>query len=169
MIRIEVAGVEEVNHRLQEVPKKLEREVLREMSQIVYDEALQRIDKHTKTGALRQSLYNRAIPGGREIGNDPGRAPHAKFVHWPTKPHLIKPKEGGRYTSYKNEDGKTIRKDIKKGGRERKMLRWTAGGQFIFAKFVRHPGYKGDPYLVHAAREAIRRMPEIVARISKGL
>lgn len=143
MIRVEVAGVDTVQHALQEIPQRLESAVLQQMSQIVYDHAERAIDKHTKTGALRQSLYNRAIPGGREIGNDPDRAPHAVFVHWGTRPHDIRPKE-------------------------KKALRWAGPGGFIFSKFVRHPGYKGDAYLVAAAREAVRRMPEIVAQAMRN-
>lgn len=140
MIRIEVAGLDAAERNLMEVPKRVERAVLMEMAQIVYDAAERGADRHTKTSALRQSLYNRAIPGGREIGHDPQRAPHALFVHWGTRPHVIKPKN-------------------------KKALRWAgANGRFMFAKAVSHPGYKGDPYLVEAAREAIRRMPEIVER-----
>lgn len=60
------------------------------------------------------------------------------FVHWGTRPHVIKPKN-------------------------KKALRWAgADGRFIFARAVNHPGYRGDAYLVEAARKAIRRMPEIV-------
>ena len=143
MIRVEIAGLDAVEKHLQEVPRRVERRVLLDMAQIIYDHAERAADRHTRTGALRQSLYNRPIPHGREIGHDPQRAPHALFVHWGTRPHVIKPKK-------------------------RKALRWTSGGEFVFAKFVRHPGYKGDAYLVDAAREAIRRMPEIVARAMKG-
>ncbi|MDY4155083.1 MAG: hypothetical protein SPH77_00640 [Campylobacter sp.] len=39
-----------------------------------------------------------------------------------TKPHEIKPKT-------------------------RKFLRWVVSSEFIFAKKVKHPGYKGDPFL----------------------
>lgn len=138
-IRIEVLGVPECQEFLAAIPPKLQRDVMRDMAQIVYNTALNDISRHTKTGALRQSLYNRAIPGGREIGNDPDRAPHAVFVHWGTRPHDIRPKE-------------------------KKALRWAGPGGFVFAKFVRHPGYKGDAYMAKAAREAVRRMSEIVAR-----
>lgn len=144
MIRLEVAGLDAVEKRLMEVPKKIEHKVLLDMSQIVYDKAHDAIDKHTKTGALRQSLYNRAIPGGREVGNDPKRAPHALFVHWGSKPHIIKPKN-------------------------KKALRWSAGGQFVFSKIVHHPGYKGDPYLVNAARDAMRQFDTIVQNALKGI
>lgn len=140
MLRIEVAGVEEVSRHLFEVPKKVEAQVLRDMSQYIYDKAQAGADKHTKTGALLQSLYNRNIPGGREIGHDPQRAPHAVFVHWGTKPHVIKPKD---------------KQSLRYPGRK-----FYAG--WVFAKVVHHPGYKGDHWLTRAADDAVRNFDSIV-------
>jgi hypothetical protein len=80
-------------------------------------------DKHTKTGALVQSLNNSYSAGTYTIDHDLQRAPHAVFVHWGSRAHVIKPKA-------------------------RKALRWPAGGAFAFAKSVNHPGYRGDPYLI---------------------
>ena len=34
--------------------------------------------------------------------------------------------------------------------RHKKALRWVSDGKFVFAKRVRHPGYKGDPFLFNA-------------------
>lgn len=144
MIHLQIAGLDAIETRLQELPKKIEGKVLRHFADFVHEKALDRADKHTKTGALFQSLYSRPIPHGYEIGNDPQRAPHAVFVHWGTKPHVIKPKK-------------------------RKALRWSSGGEFAFAKRVNHPGYIGDPYLVLAARDAIRNFDSIVQQATKGL
>ncbi|MDP2811771.1 MAG: hypothetical protein Q8O34_16660 [Rhodocyclaceae bacterium] len=144
MIRIEIAGQDAIEKHLAGLPVKLETRVLHEMSQIIYDQAQRGADKHTKTGALLQSLYNRPIPGGRKIGHNPQRAPHAVFVHWGTRPHVIRPKN-------------------------RKVLRWPSGGAFAFARKVNHPGYKGDPWLHQAANEAIRQFDAIVNRALKGL
>lgn len=137
MIRIEVSGIDAVEKHLQDVPVKVEREVLRQMAQFVYDHAEKGADRHTKTGALRQSLYNRPIPGGREIGHDTGRAPYAVFVHWGTRPHVIGPKN-------------------------KKVLRWSGPNGFTFSRHVNHPGYKGDPYLTNAARDAMRQFDTFV-------
>jgi len=142
VITVTVHGVEQVAQRLQDVPKNLAHGVILEMSQVVFDHMQAGADRHTKTGALFQSVYNRAIPGGREVGHDQDRAPHALFVVWGAKPHKIKPLN-------------------------KKSLRWSGPGGFIFARFANHPGYKGDNYMQRAADEAIRRMPEIVARHTK--
>jgi hypothetical protein len=144
MIRLEVAGLDAVEKHLLEVPKKIERAVLGAMADAVFEHARRGADKHTKSGALLQSLYNRPIPGGREIGHDPQRAPHAVFVHWGTKPHVIKPKN-------------------------RKMLRWPVGGAFAFAREVHHPGYKGDAWLTRAADSAMREFDAIVQRATRNL
>ena len=136
-IKVTLRGLGEVRAALPEIPKTLERAVLERMSQIAYDEAYGGATRHNQTGALSRRLFNRAIPGGREVGHDLQRAPHALFVNWGTRPHIIRPKD-------------------------KKSLRWAAGGRFIFAKFVKHPGYVGDPYLVRAADAAIRQFAAIV-------
>lgn len=139
MIEISILGAEELSRRLVEAPEKIQRRVIREMSQIVYDSAQRGADAHTKTGALARSLFNRAIPNGREIGHELQAAPHAVFVHWGTRPHEIRP-------------------------RRRKVLRWPAGDAFAFARKVQHPGYKGDDWMVRAADEAVRQFDAIVRK-----
>ena len=145
MIRIEVAGVDGVRKelaRVQDAPKK----AVREFADRIYRLAEDGADKHTKTGALFRSTYIRALPGGGwEIGHDRQIAPHAVFVHWGTRPHVIKPKN-------------------------RKALRWVpkGGTGYVFAKEVRHPGNKGDPWLIRAADQAVREFPQIFAKHLKG-
>lgn len=86
--------------------------------------------KHSKTGALFNSVGKRRTgQSGWLVGHDLQRAKHALFVHWGTKPHTIAPKR-------------------------KKALRWVSGNRFAFAKRVRHPGYRGDPWLVRAASQA---------------
>ena len=143
-IRVIVSGVDTVIPELRELPKTAERTVLARMSQVAYDSAQKSIDTHHKTGALRRSLYNRTIPNGREVGNDPLAAPHAKFVHWGTKPHDIRPKN-------------------------KSALRWVSGSAFVFSRVVHHPGYRGDPYLLAAADNAIRQFSALVDASFKEL
>jgi hypothetical protein len=88
-------------------------------------------------------VFNRAIPNGREVGHDGQRAPHAEFVLFGTRPHIIRPKD-------------------------KKALRWVSGNGFVFARVVNHPGYLGDNYLETAATDAIKAMPGIVDQAIKG-
>lgn len=142
---------------------KIVQPVVRDLAQIVYDETQEGADRHTKTGALFQSVYNRQTQTGRTIGHDPGRAPHAVFILFGSRPHKIVPK-GGNYSVFKDFQGKVVRKGIPKGGRKRTTLRWAGPGGFVFAKFVNHPGYKGDHYMDRAAETAIRQFDAIVRK-----
>ena len=143
MTQTRIIGTDAVKSDLLALPDRLRREVVLKMSQIAYDTAHAGADKHTNTGALVQSLYNRSIPQGREVGHDPQRAPHAIFVAFGTRPHTIRPKN-------------------------KKALRWAVGGKFAFAKEVRHPGYAGDNWMVRAADDAVKAFADIVDAAIKG-
>lgn len=101
--------------------------------------------KHAKTGWIERSIFKQRTQGGWELGHDLQVAPHARFVHDGTRPHVILPNK-------------------------RKMLRWPVparpvtssdrGPGFAFARKVHHPGYKGDAWLDRAASQA----PEIFKR-----
>jgi len=134
---VKFEGLSEVTGSLRRLPAALEKSTILKMSQVAYDEAQKGAGRHVKTGALFQSLFNRAIPNGREIGHDPQRAPHAIFVQLGTRPHEIRPKN-------------------------KKALRWASGNGFVFAGKVNHPGYIGDAYLFNAATLAVREFSRIL-------
>lgn len=56
--------------------------------------------------------------------------PATKFVHDGTPRHFIRPRRAGG------------------------VLRFEMGGRVVFAKVVNHPGYRGDPFLTNALRDA---------------
>ena len=141
-IQVRVLGADTLAKDLQAIPVKMEASVIRQMSQIAYDRAQAGAGRHSKTGALFRSLYNRSIPNGREVGHDPQMAPHALFVNFGTRPHKIYP-------------------------RTKKALRWSGGGVFHFAKVVNHPGYRGDNYMQVAADAAIVQFSAIVTAAMK--
>tara|TARA_R110000868_G_scaffold70292_1_gene206629 strand:+ start:420 stop:857 length:438 start_codon:yes stop_codon:yes gene_type:complete len=136
-ISVQVGDIQSVINRLTAIPVGLEKYVIRNLAQVAQDNAESGADRHSKTGALRQSLYNRPVVDGRAVGHDRNRAPYAAFVLLGTRPHKITPKR-------------------------KKALRWAAGGKFFFAKSVNHPGYRGDNYLLRAATEAVRQFDRIV-------
>lgn len=140
MIEITVNGVSKLVSDLRGLSPGLENDVINQTSQIAYDSAQRGAGRHIKTGALFQSLYNRAITGGRSVGHDPLRAPHALFVVGGTKPHQIKPKN-------------------------KKALRWVGPNGFVFAKTVNHPGYRGDDYMKEAQDDAVRQLPVIFDQV----
>lgn len=148
-IQVRINGVDALKGQLLELPKNLEASVLRQMSQIAYDSAQQGAGRHFKTGALFRSLYNRSIPKGREVGHDPIATrikgtdlSYDRLVIFGTKPHRIYPKN-------------------------KKALRWSSGGAFHFAKWVNHPGYRGDNYMQAAADAAVVQFAAIVTAAMK--
>jgi len=156
-IEVTVIGAKELISELRDLPESFQKPVILKMSQVAFDSAQAGAGRHNNTGALFQSLYNDPIPGGRAVGHDPNRAPQALWVNFGTKPHWIGPKD-------------------------KKALRWVpaglvgptnpnlkgSGGGFAFSKGHMHPGYRGDPYIVRAADDALAQFSAIVDKTLKG-
>ncbi|MBD3768099.1 MAG: hypothetical protein IE928_09165 [Gammaproteobacteria bacterium] len=127
-------NIDKVADQLNATFKQLDDDLLSALKKTVnhiQDETEKGADKHTVTGALRNAVFSQKLPDGWLVGIDEQKAPHAEFVHFPTRPHLIKPKA-------------------------KKALRWPNGGAFAFAKAVNHPGYKGDPFFHDAIDSGMR-------------
>lgn len=145
-IKLRIDGITEAIGTLRGIPENLQNAVIDDMAQVAYDAVEAGAGKHRgRTGLLWQSVYNKQIEGGREVGHDPseltvdwrGGTNRALFVLLGTRPHKIRP-------------------------RERKVLRWAHGNDFIFAREVNHPGYRGDDYLTAAATASVKKFREIV-------
>jgi hypothetical protein len=153
-MRVEIKGQEELARRLANIPQQFQNGVLRKVAQQVFGAAQKGADRHTKTGALRQSVFLKPIPGnnGYLVGLDERRAPYARYVHEGTRPHVIesKPYPFPVYFMRKTKTGK-VAPYLKR----KKSLRWAHGNNFIFAEKVFHPGYKGDKFLEQAVQAGI--------------
>jgi len=86
--------------------------------------------------ARQLSATNGTIPLGIEVGPIVGKSikvtstnPHTLLVHNGSRAHLIRP-------------------------RNRRYLRFELGGRVFYTKLVRHPGYKGNPFMTEALRAA---------------
>lgn len=135
MIEVNVTGTEAVRAKLQQVGAALTKQALAETVVEVEEYIRQQASVHHKTGALVRSIFKAKSQDGWIVGHDLQHAPHALFVHWGTKPHVIRPKN-------------------------KKVLRWAAGGKFFFAKKVNHPGNAPDKWLERAAALA----PQVFAK-----
>jgi hypothetical protein len=158
-IRVTIKGLEDTSKLLTGLPASLERDTINKMAEIAHASARSSLQRHSKTGRLLASLYNKEISNGREVGNDPYIAPHAIFVHFGSKPHWIRPRADGG-VNY-DATGQGPRKVF-----VRKFLRFPVPGQYtgyIFAREVFHPGYRGDPYFERAADDAIQEFNKIVS------
>ncbi len=138
-LQVNLTGAKEVREQLLRIgqsPALALARTAEELEEVIEAQA----GKHSKTGALVRSIYKRRQGEGWELGHDLQVAPHALFVHWGARPHVIRPKN-------------------------KRALRWPSGGQFRFAKEVNHPGNKADPWLTRAAALA----PSIFARHVQAL
>jgi hypothetical protein len=145
MIELNVQGIEAIRATFSRLVPEAQDQVLRGLAQVAFDTAQVQVDTHTQTGAMARSLRLRPQgDSGWIIDHDTQHAPHSVWLHWGTRPHIIRPKK-------------------------RKALRWPSGQGdatgFAFAKWVKHPGYEGDPWLVKAADEAVRLFDAIVRRV----
>ena len=117
----------------------------------VQDEFLENLERraapHIDTGIMQRNLYSKRITNGVEAGISSdgmmvnwngARVNYAAFVLHGTRPHIIEP-------------------------RNKKALRWTGeNGRFMFAKKVKHPGYKGDDFLTKAAEDTMDNLQKIL-------
>jgi len=88
------------------------------------------------TGTLRDSIAVVKDGGSYHIG--PVGVEYAKYVEYGTKPHVIMAKPGG-------------------------VLAFQSGGGTAFAKSVKHPGTKAQPYIQPAKQWAIENLSEEIA------
>jgi hypothetical protein len=148
-VRIELTGDEEVRAVFRSMVPRLQNVALAKLAQAVYEDVEKGVAPHevpkpgraNPTRRLWQSLYKRkASNDSWEVGHDPKIADYARYVLYGTRPHEIRPKN-------------------------RRSLRWASGVGFIFAKFVKHPGTKADPYLVRSAQKAKLLFESIILKM----
>ena len=125
-MKITLTGSNELGEAFRSLVPEIRSKSIAKLAQSVYKDVLTGADKHTKTGLLHQSIQLRKVDEDTYvIYHDSQIASYWSYIHWGAKPHLIRIKR-------------------------KKALRWPYGNGFVFAKFVHHPGYKGDAYMVRA-------------------
>lgn len=172
MIKIDISGDKAIQETFKQFIPKVQKQALAKLGAAIHDDVKERIGKHTKSGALEQSL--RVIKSDSEfvIYNDLQRAPYAKYVHWPTRPHLIKAKNK-KALKFVGKDGKPWMFFGPKSPQEQALIRkWRdkkAFGTRLFFKWPMHPGWRGDPWYRDAAAEAPALFARIVQQLQKEL
>ncbi|MDU3214400.1 MAG: hypothetical protein E6672_00945 [Negativicoccus succinicivorans] len=112
----------------------------------VQDRARQSHDFTTRTGLLERSVQvDTRYAYQADVYLNESMAKYGPFVHGGTKPHRIFPKR-------------------KEFGKKRRALRWVGDGQFVFARGVRHPGTKADPFLHEALQSSRGEIDRIFRR-----
>jgi hypothetical protein len=149
MLDVNISGSEELSKKLNALAEKqgnLDR-VLAVFAQKIFESAFEGANKHSKDGMLVRSLGTGAKKTSDKeyvIEHDLQFAKHALYINYGTPPHEIRPKD-------------------------KKALRWANGGGFFFSKFVKHPGYKGDPYFYESLQTVLRDFDSIVKANFKPL
>lgn len=168
MINVSVTGTERIKAAFAQLDDAVQNKIIRQTANDVKDYVEQQADTHTKTGALSRSVYIKRISDGYEIGHDERMAPYAKFVHWGTKPHVIKPKNK-KALKFVGKNGMVYMAWGNKSPQERAIiLAWmkkkAPGARAIF-RDINHPGYIGHPWL----KDAIERVakPSFEKNLSK--
>jgi hypothetical protein len=164
LIEIRLDRLEEVYAQFAQLVPQLQKKTLKKLAQVAFDTAQRQADTHTVTGALARSL--RLRPEGESawiIDHNLQHAPHALFVHWGTRAHVIRHREKS-VLRWATQNQKAFAKGSARGAQYLGKANSKKFG-FVFAKEVHHPGYEGDAWLVKAADEAVRQFDAIVRRV----
>lgn len=102
----------------------------------------------SRTGQAEREIKTRSEMAGAEFSGAVYTAlPHGVFLHTGTKAHAIVP-------------------------RKKQALRFVANGKFVFARRVRHPGIRANPYIYDAfdaeTPAIISRFEALAARLAEA-
>lgn len=142
MVRISFRA-DDLQRKLRGAPKSLKKQVREAMAISMRDVQERARSDHkfiSRTGQAEESIHQTVMGNGEYVvGTVYTALPHAVFQHEGTPARIIVP-------------------------RYKKVLRWTDGGAFVFAKRSHVRGIKGDPYIDRAFE---REKPAIVSRFKK--
>ena len=168
MVQINQSELDEINKTFKKLADVDKSKTMKEFVDYVYDKAIERADKHTKTGAMMKAVFLHKQGNAHYVGVDKKLAPYALFVHWGTKPHLIKPNKR-KALRWATQNTKQFAKQSKKGVFKLYKVGANKHFGFAFAKVIHHPGYKGDPFLTLALDDGLKKLPEFFNKLEKEL
>lgn len=125
---VEVKGVRQLQARLSAITPKNNTDLMRSFALAAIRE--QKILVPRKTGNLGRSIRLGAVSS--TMAETIATADYAAYVELGTKPHIIVPRNA-----------------------QALAFRPSRGGQVIFAKRVRHPGTRPQPYMLPGAQKAL--------------
>ncbi|BCD59624.1 MULTISPECIES: hypothetical protein [unclassified Nitratiruptor] len=170
-MRVEIQGLSELQTLFKKLDKDSKCDLITTLLNKTHDLAKKNMAKHHKTGKMEHNLYKKksgcdtAVVGISDEGmmvDWKGKSiNYALFVHFGSQPHFIHPrfKKALRWS----KDSNVYHSDYRAKDRvQEKTI-------FAFAKAVRHPGYKGDPFLYDALDEASSDVNQIFGRFVDGL
>ena len=127
---ISVDGADVVASRMDSINSNLKKRMEEAMAISVRDIQERARSTHrftTRTGEAERSIEAEVTGSGTSLHGTVGTTRLITiYLHQGTRPHDIEP-------------------------RSKKVLRWTSGGKFVFAKRAHNPGIKKDPFIFNAA------------------
>lgn len=144
-IRIEVKGLDEAVSRLDRVSAGTQsrlRDAMRRAVEDIQERARKEHQFTTRNGDAERSIHGKTSFHKDSFEGVVGTTRLVTiYLHQGTRSHIIR-------------------------NRYKRALRWTAGGQFVFAKRVRHPGTKKDPFIFNAAAHEKR---QVISRFERAV
>jgi len=148
---VKTTGVEETIAYLRKIGDEYPKEFIARATHDMHDKAIKNASRHTDTGRLENNISIRVkkLTGEVYIDNAgmvkrwKGKSiNYGVFVHFGSRPHDIRPKN-------------------------KKELRWSGHGDvFSFAKSVKHPGYRGDPFMYDALDSTTKILNKIAREVA---
>lgn len=147
-IKADIRGERVVLDFISRLPSRISKQVTSELAKDSFRTMARATEsRHTDTGAMRRSLFNRRSgKDNRQVGFDPNIAPHAVFVLRGTKAHKIRPRKAKLLIFY-----------------------WERLQSTVFFKEVNHPGYRGDDLVLESVERIRRIMKSVVRDSTRGL
>ena len=137
-MNVKLFGAQQLNMRM-DAMQDASRDLMGRLALRVIDEEKRLAP--VKTGNLRRSIQLGRVTA-REANIKAG-ANYSAYVEYGTRAHVIEP-------------------------RNKSVLRWKDGGKVRFARRVRHPGTKAQPFMIPGFEAAIKRSGDLLDAIVKA-
>jgi len=143
-MKIKINGIDDIFKELNNIDKQRTAEAIRKTTQKIYENVKFFAKPHYRTGTLERNIRHKIKNQAGIVWIDDAdmmvdwrgkRVNYAIFVLYGTKPHYIVPKR-------------------------KKSLRFTLDN-FIFAKSVKHPGYKGNNFIKKAIQKTLQGLEKL--------
>lgn len=126
-----MAGVTVQIKGLKELRNRLE--AIDDLGPLMRDLALSAVAEQKRLSPVKTGNLRRSINVGRitdRTAETIARAEYASYVEYGTKAHEIRP-------------------------RNRRVLRFKVGNRYVYARKVRHPGTRAQPFMIPGAQKAV--------------
>jgi len=146
---VSLFGDKDIKNALKHIDANLHTEIIRDATIDAFENVKKRAEKHYDTGNMENNISFKVHSYFGEVYiEDNGmlvdfkgkKINYATFVLYGTRPHLITPKD-------------------------KKALRFSSVKDFVFAKVVKHPGYKGDNFLYDGVQDTFKKLNKIINKV----